>query len=127
MLREFFFNFFVSLTMQSKIRIGNEWKALEKLAKKRHAYAMVAVGNNRIAIVGGQVVGSGEHLDSIDVYHLQTKKWSTYKTKEKAQRLMDYLNTYPVAYIRYHASNMVLASHSNRVLSVQVRRQEQGG
>ena len=32
----------------------------------------------------------------------------TQKTKEKAQQLMDYLHTYPDAYVRYHASNMVL-------------------
>lgn len=32
----------------------------------------------------------------------------TQKTKTKAQRLMDYLNTYPVAFLRYHASDMVL-------------------
>ena len=30
------------------------------------------------------------------------------KTKDRAQQLMDYLNTYPNAYIRYYASNMVL-------------------
>ena len=32
----------------------------------------------------------------------------TQKTMRKAIRLMDYLHTYPHAYIRYHASNMVL-------------------
>ena len=37
-----------------------------------------------------------------------TQAQPTQKTKEKAQRLMDYLNTYPSAYIRYYASDMVL-------------------
>ena len=32
----------------------------------------------------------------------------TTKTTDKAQQLMDYLNTYPNAYIRYYASDMVL-------------------
>ena len=32
----------------------------------------------------------------------------TEKTKQQAQQLMDYLATYPKAYIRYHASDMIL-------------------
>ena len=32
----------------------------------------------------------------------------TEQTKAKSQQLMDYLNTYPEAYIRYYASDMVL-------------------
>ena len=32
----------------------------------------------------------------------------TQKIKENAQILMDYVNTYPYAYIRYYASDMVL-------------------
>ena len=32
----------------------------------------------------------------------------TQKTQQKAQRLMDYVSTYPNAYIRYYASDMVL-------------------
>ena len=32
----------------------------------------------------------------------------TKNTLHKAQRLMDYLHTYPNAYIRYHASDMIL-------------------
>ena len=32
----------------------------------------------------------------------------TQQTKQKAQRLMDYVNTYPNTYIRYYASNMIL-------------------
>ena len=32
----------------------------------------------------------------------------TQKTMEKAQRLMDYVHTYPNAYIRFHASDMIL-------------------
>ena len=32
----------------------------------------------------------------------------TEKTREKTERLMDYLSTYPNAYIRYHASDMIL-------------------
>ena len=32
----------------------------------------------------------------------------TKKTEDKTQRLMDYLHTYPHAYLRYHASDMIL-------------------
>ena len=31
----------------------------------------------------------------------------TEQTREKSQQLMDYLNTYPDAYIRFYASDMV--------------------
>ena len=50
-------------------------------AKKRYYYAMVAIGNNRIAIVGGE---SGEgFLDMVEIYHLKRKEWSSFKMKEK--------------------------------------------
>ena len=32
----------------------------------------------------------------------------TQNTKHKTQRLMDYVHTYPDAYIRFHASDMIL-------------------
>ena len=37
----------------------------------------------------------------------------TEQTKDKEQQLMDYLNTYPEAYIRFHASDMVLSVNSD--------------
>ena len=37
----------------------------------------------------------------------------TEQTKDKSQHLMDYLNTYPDAYIRFYASNMVLCVDSD--------------
>ena len=37
----------------------------------------------------------------------------TQKTKEKTQKLMGYLHTYPNAFIRYYASNIVLHVDSN--------------
>ena len=37
----------------------------------------------------------------------------TYQTKLKAQRIMDYVATYPDAYIRYNASGMILTIDSN--------------
>ena len=37
----------------------------------------------------------------------------TQRTKEKAQRLMDYVNTYQHAFIRYKASDMILHIDSN--------------
>ena len=37
----------------------------------------------------------------------------TQKTMDKAQRLMDYVHTYPNAYIRFHASDMVLTIDSD--------------
>ena len=70
--------------MASKIRIGNEWKDLLKLPNQRDWYAMVAIGNNRIALVGGSI--KGEYVDSIDVYNLETKTWSTFCMKEKHGR-----------------------------------------
>ena len=43
------------------------------------------------------------------------------KTKEKTQQLMDYLNTYPGAYIRYYASNMVLHVDSDAAYLVDTK------
>ena len=43
----------------------------------------------------------------------------TEKTKDRAQQLMDYLNTYPNAYIRYYASNMVLHVDSDAAYLVE--------
>ena len=37
----------------------------------------------------------------------------TEQTKTKTQQLMDYLHTHPEAYVRYHASDMVLHVDSN--------------
>ena len=37
----------------------------------------------------------------------------TERTKDKAEQMMDYLNTYPEAYIRFYASDMVLHMDSN--------------
>ena len=37
-----------------------------------------------------------------------TQSKPTEITKQQAQQLMDYLVTYPTAYIRYHARNMIL-------------------
>ena len=42
----------------------------------------------------------------------------TKSTEQKAQRLMDYLNTYPNASIRYHASDMILHIDSDAVYLV---------
>ena len=48
---------------------------------RRSCYALTAIGNDRIAIVGG--FAKGEWLDSVDVWNLSTKKWKSYKMKEK--------------------------------------------
>ena len=47
----------------------------------RSSYALTAIGNDRIALVGGYA--SGAYLDSVDVWSLSTKAWKTYKMKDK--------------------------------------------
>ena len=73
--------FQVFCTMERNFRIGNEWKTLLKIPKKRYDYAMVAIGNDRIAIVGGWL--DGKIVDLVDLYNLQSKEWSSFKMKEK--------------------------------------------
>ena len=65
--------------MPSKIRIGNEWKPLVELPQERFYYAMVGIGSNRIAIVGGY---DGKSKDCVDTYNLESKEWATFKMKE---------------------------------------------
>jgi hypothetical protein len=45
--------------------------------------------------------------------YLPNKPCLQKKTKEKAQQLMDYMHTYPNAYIRYYASGMILLIDSD--------------
>ena len=42
-------------------------------------------------------------------------------TKKKAQQLMDYLHTYPNAYLRFHASDMVLHVESDAAYLVALK------
>ena len=49
----------------------------------------------------------GTILPALNEISLQQSK-PTQQTKEKCLRLMDYLETYPDAYIQYHASDMEL-------------------
>ena len=51
-----------------------------ELPKPCEFYAMVAIGWDRIAIVGGE--RHGRPLRSVSVWHVRTKKWSTYEMKE---------------------------------------------
>lgn len=49
----------------------------------RSSFAMVAVGWDRIALVGGRKGCDGEPLDSVLVWNLRTKKWSNHTLKER--------------------------------------------
>ena len=66
----------------SNVKIGSQWETLVELQTKREYYAMVAIGWDRIAIAGGWDLESRSFLDSVSVWNLRTKEWSTYKMKE---------------------------------------------
>lgn len=65
-----------------------------------------------IQSVTGSFLYCGLMLDSTILPALNeivaTQSQPTKKTQQKAQRLMDYLNTHPNAHIRYYASDMIL-------------------
>ena len=69
-------------------------------------------GTTHIQSVAGSFLYYGRALDHTILPALNelasTQAAPTEQTKAKAQRLMDYLHTYPDAYIRYYASDMVL-------------------
>ena len=53
-----------------------------ELPKHRGFDAMVAIGWDRIAIVGGYTMESMTFLKSLLVWNVQTKQWSNYEMKE---------------------------------------------
>ena len=62
----------------AEIEFGTEWQPLVDLRKKREHYALVAIGSNRVAIVGPS--------NFVDVWNIQTKAWKSYTLKKKRKR-----------------------------------------
>ena len=65
-----------------KVKMGSQWETLVELPKERKEDAMVAIGWDRIAIVGGYTMESMTFLKSLLVWNVQTKQWSNDEMKE---------------------------------------------
>ena len=63
--------------MISKVKIGLEWETLVELPKERRYYAMVAIGRDSIAIVGGWDL---DDLKSVPKWSIAMVKCSALKS-----------------------------------------------